>query len=137
MVAAAVPRHARGRRLVFYRCQADTFGDMPMMHVDDDSYTDEPAMPLPVASAMLDMLKRTAPPEPGLWLWDRDTWRRFTDQEVLELASGRLGWLNPMRPREGRERVDVLHPTGRCVCAGAGGCDWCVELDLRLAREGA
>jgi hypothetical protein len=36
------------------------------------------------------------------------------------------------------ERADIdalLHPTGRCRCAGDGQCDWCVRTAEKLATE--
>lgn len=27
---------------------------------------------------------------------------------------------------------DVLHPTGRCTCAGEGTCEWCLAMEQRF-----
>jgi hypothetical protein len=29
----------------------------------------------------------------------------------------------------------LMHPTGRCRCAGEGQCDWCVRTEEKLATE--
>lgn len=37
---------------------------------------------------------------------------------------------------EERACIDaLLHPTGRCHCAGEGQCDWCVRTAEKLATE--
>jgi hypothetical protein len=35
-----------------------------------------------------------------------------------------------------RESSDLMHPNGRCRCAGEGSCEWCVRMEL-LESDGA
>jgi hypothetical protein len=86
-------------KMVFYRPQPDSFGVLELTFVDDDSFTDTP--PASVIDLMeIDVLKGQAPNGPGRWVWERGVgFRRFTDAEALEFASGRIPWLNPLRSR--------------------------------------
>lgn len=36
------------------------------------------------------------------------------------------------RPPADRAARDVLHPDGRCTCAGEGKCDWCERIGNRI-----
>jgi hypothetical protein len=86
-------------KMVFYRPQPDSMGVLEPSFIDDDSFSDTP--PVSVAELVeIDALKWEAPSEPGLWLWERDIgFRRLTESEAVEFASGCIPWLNPLRTR--------------------------------------
>lgn len=62
---------------------------------------------------------------------------------LLQAALPGLGPMAPIHVPRVRELLDAkerrldaaLHPTGRCTCAGAGTCEWCVMDQRREKRE--
>jgi len=59
------------------------------------------------------------------------------DAEIERLKSRLRAVSKKDRPKitpEERARIDaILHPNGRCTCAGEGRCDWCVKTEASIA----